>query len=110
MPAAVFRLSIIVLAVATPLITAFLPRRGRDHCGHCGADRFFFAGDGEKLVYTRDPAVSALREAFGKVATVVGAGTPIDLGVVLEDLAERIAETRQIGNVVLLRYLDSRAC
>ncbi|HEX5348937.1 MAG TPA: dihydrofolate reductase family protein [Pseudonocardiaceae bacterium] len=130
--------------------------------------RFFSAGDGEKLVYTRDPAVSALREAFGNVATVVGAGTPIDLGVVLDDLAERkverlmvegggtvhtqfltaglvdeiqlviapffvgdagaprfvhpgqfpqdaahpmtLAETRQIGNVVLLRYLRSHAC
>ncbi len=130
--------------------------------------RFFTAGDGGKLVYTRDPAVAAVREAFGSVATVVGAGTTIDLRVVLDDLAERkverlmvegggtthtqfltaglvdeihlviapffvgdagaprfvnpgrfpqgaahpmtLAETRQIGNVVLLRYLDDRAC
>jgi 5-amino-6-(5-phosphoribosylamino)uracil reductase len=130
--------------------------------------RFFSAGHGEKLVYTRDPAVPALREAVGSVATVVGAGTPIDLRVVLDDLAERkvqrllvegggtihtqfltaglvdeiqlviapffvgdagaprfvhpgrfpqdaahpmtLAEVRQIGNVVLLRYLDPRAC
>ncbi|MGH3782879.1 MAG: RibD family protein [Pseudonocardiaceae bacterium] len=127
------------------------------------AARFFAAGDNEKLVYTRDPAVAALRKAVGDVATVVGAGEPIDLGVVLDDLAERkverlmveggstihtqfltaglvdeihlviapffvgdvsaprfvhpgrfpqdpehpmtLAETRQIGNVVLLRYL-----
>jgi 5-amino-6-(5-phosphoribosylamino)uracil reductase len=130
--------------------------------------RFFSSGDSEKLVYTHDPAVAALREAVGSVATVVGAGTAIDLGVVLDDLAERnverllveggstihtqfltaglvdelhlviapffvgdagaprfvhpgrfphdaahpmtLAGTRQIGNVVLLRYLDSRAC
>ena len=130
--------------------------------------RFFSAGHGEKLVYTRDPAVPILREAVGSVATVVGAGTPIDLRVVLDDLAERkvqrllvegggtihtqfltaglvdeiqlviapffvgdagaprfvhpgrfpqdaahpmtLAEVRQIGNVVLLRYLDPRAC
>jgi 5-amino-6-(5-phosphoribosylamino)uracil reductase len=127
--------------------------------------RFFSAGDSEKLVYTHDPAVAALREAVGSVATVVGAGTPIDLAVVLDDLAERkverlmvegggtvhtqfltaglvdevhlviapffvgdasaprfvypgrfpqdaahpmtLIETRQIGNVVLLRYFDS---
>jgi 5-amino-6-(5-phosphoribosylamino)uracil reductase len=112
--------------------------------------------------------VPALREAVGSVATVVGAGTPIDLRVVLDDLADRkverllvegggtihtqfltaglvdeiqlviapffvgdagaprfvhpgrfpqdaahpmtLAEVRQIGNVVLLRYLGSRAC
>jgi 5-amino-6-(5-phosphoribosylamino)uracil reductase len=129
------------------------------------AARFFSAGDSAKLVYTRDPVVAALREAFGSVATVVGAGTPIDLGVVLNDLGERkvkrlmveggatihtqfltaglvdeihlviapffvgdaaaprfvhpgqlrqnrghpmtLAETRQIGNVVLLRYLNA---
>jgi 5-amino-6-(5-phosphoribosylamino)uracil reductase len=130
--------------------------------------RFFCVGDSEKLVYTRDPAVAALREALGSVATVVDAGTPIDLSAVLDDLAERkverllveggstihtqfltaglvdeihlviapffvgdagasrfvypgrfpqdaahpmtLAETRQIGNIVLLRYLDFRAC
>jgi len=131
------------------------------------AARFFTAGDGDKLVYTRDPAVAALHETFGGVATVVGAGEPIDLDAVLDDLAERkverlmvegggtvhaqflsaglvdeihvviapffvgdvsaprfvhpgrypqdcghpmsLAETRQIGNVVLLRYVTSAA-
>jgi 5-amino-6-(5-phosphoribosylamino)uracil reductase len=129
------------------------------------AARFFSAGDSAKLVYTCDPAVAVLREAFGSVATVVGAGTPIDLRVVLNDLGERkverlmveggatihtqfltaglvdeihlviapffvgdaaaprfvhpgqfrqnrehpmtLAATRQIGNVVLLRYLNA---
>lgn len=129
------------------------------------AARFFSAGDSERLVYTRDPVVAELGEALGDAATVVGAGDPIDLGAVLDDLAERkverlmvegggtihtqflqaglvdeihlviapflvgdagaprfvhpgrfpqdpahpmtLAETRQIGNVVLLRYLTS---
>jgi 5-amino-6-(5-phosphoribosylamino)uracil reductase len=129
--------------------------------------RFFSVGDSEKLVYTRDPAVPAVRETLADVATVVAAGEPIDLSVVLDDLGARkvdrlmveggttthtqflsaglvdeihlviapffvgdcaasrfvhpgrfpqtlehpmtLAETRQIGNVVLLRYLASRA-
>jgi 5-amino-6-(5-phosphoribosylamino)uracil reductase len=129
--------------------------------------RFFSAGDSEKLIYTRDPAVPAVRETLADVATVVAAGEPIDLSVVLDDLGARkvdrlmveggttthtqflstglvdeihlviapffvgdcaasrfvhpgrfpqnpehpmtLAETRQIGNVVLLRYLAFRA-
>ena len=129
--------------------------------------RFFSVGDSEKLIYTRDPAVPAVRETLADVATVVAAGEPIDLSVVLDDLGARkvdrlmveggttthtqflsaglvdeihlviapffvgdcaasrfvhpgrfpqtlehpmtLAETRQIGNVVLLRYLASRA-
>jgi 5-amino-6-(5-phosphoribosylamino)uracil reductase len=125
--------------------------------------QFFTAGDSQKLVYTRDPVVPALREALDNAGTVVGAGDPIDLAVVLDDLADRkvvrlmvegggtvhtqlllaglvdeihlviapffvgdagaprfvhpgrfpqnperpmtLAETRQIGNLVLLRYL-----
>ncbi|HEX4101009.1 MAG: dihydrofolate reductase family protein [Pseudonocardiaceae bacterium] len=51
--------------------------------------RFFSSGDVEKIVYAPDPGVPALREALGGVATVVAAGQPIDLGVVLDDLAER---------------------
>jgi 5-amino-6-(5-phosphoribosylamino)uracil reductase len=124
------------------------------------------SGDIEKIVYARDPAVPALREALGNVATVVAAGEPIDLGTVLDDLGERkvhrlmvegggtihtqfltaglvdeihlvlapffvgdrdaprfvhpgqfpqnpehpmvLAETRQIGDVVLLRYIVLR--
>jgi 5-amino-6-(5-phosphoribosylamino)uracil reductase len=138
--------------------------------GHGDLDataRFFSCGEGEKLVYTRDPVAAALRERFRGVATVVAAGEPIDLDVVLDDLGERkverlmiegggtihtqflsagfvdeihlviapffvgdagaprfvhpgrfpqnpehpmtLAETRQMGDVVLLRYLVSRA-
>lgn len=131
------------------------------------AARFFSTGDNEKLVYTRDSVVTALGMGLGDAGTVVGAGDPIDLGAVLDDLAERkverlivegggtihtqflnaglvdeihlviapffvgdagaprfvlpgrfpqspehpmtLAEARQIGTVVLLRYLTSRA-
>jgi 5-amino-6-(5-phosphoribosylamino)uracil reductase len=51
--------------------------------------RFFSTGDIEKIVYTPDPEVTALREVLGDVATVVGAGPSIDLGVVLDDLGAR---------------------
>jgi 5-amino-6-(5-phosphoribosylamino)uracil reductase len=48
--------------------------------------RFFTLGTAEKLVYTADAAkVAALRE----VATVVGAGAPVDLQWLLDDLFER---------------------
>ncbi len=130
--------------------------------------RFFTCGDSEKLVYTPEPAVSRLRAVLADVATVVAAGDPVDLGVVLDDLGERkverlmveggcavhtqfltaglvdeihlviapffvgdrdaprfvhpgrfpqnpqhpmtLVETRQIGNVVLLRYLTAQDC
>ncbi|MGH3889752.1 MAG: RibD family protein, partial [Pseudonocardiaceae bacterium] len=51
--------------------------------------RFFSSGDIEKIVYTRDLAVPALREALGDAATVVAAGEPVDAGAVLDDLGER---------------------
>ncbi|MGH8965552.1 MAG: RibD family protein [Actinomycetes bacterium] len=54
--------------------------------------RFFSCGDSDKLVYTCDPVVQALREALGDVATVVAAGESIDLGVVLDDLGNRKVE------------------
>ena len=129
--------------------------------------QFFSAGDNQKIVYTRNSAAPALREALGTLATVVSAGEPIDLGIVLDDLSKRkvnrlmvegggtththflsaglvdeihlviapffigdrdapsfvhpgrfpqnpqhpmtLAEARQIGNVVLLRYLTVAA-
>jgi 5-amino-6-(5-phosphoribosylamino)uracil reductase len=60
----------------------------------CGGDvdataRFFSTGDIEKIIYTPDSEVTARREVLGDVATVVGAGPSIDLGVVLDDLGER---------------------
>ncbi len=54
--------------------------------------KFFSCGDSDKLVYTRDSVVPALREVLGDVATVVAAGEPVDLGFVLDDLGERKVE------------------
>ena len=129
--------------------------------------RFFSTGDSKKLIYTRDPVAPAVREAFTDAATVVAAGEPLELGVVLDDLGARkvrrlmvegggatltqflsaglvdeihlviapffvgdcaaprfvhpgrfpqnperpmtLAETRRIGNAVLIRYLAARA-
>lgn len=71
--------------------------------------RFFSCGDIEKIVYTRDPAVPALREALGDVATVVAAGEPIDLGVVLDDLGERKVERLMVegGGTIHTQFLSA---
>ena len=51
--------------------------------------RFFTVGDTERVVYTPDGAAARLRDRLGSVATVVGAGDPLDLDAVLSDLHER---------------------
>jgi riboflavin-specific deaminase-like protein len=51
--------------------------------------RFFTAGDAERVVYTPDGAAGRLRDRLGSVATVVGAGDPLDLDAVLADLHAR---------------------
>jgi len=51
--------------------------------------RFFTLGDTERVVYAPDGAAARLRDRLGAVATVVGAGEPLDLGSVLADLHGR---------------------
>lgn len=51
--------------------------------------RFFTVGDTGRVVYTPDGAAARLRDRLGSVATVVGAGDPLDLGAILADLQER---------------------
>ncbi|ANY07967.1 RibD family protein [Pseudonocardia sp. HH130630-07] len=53
------------------------------------ASRFFTTGDVEKIVYTTGSAAGRVRDSLGTVATVVGAGDPVDLHGVLADLAAR---------------------
>jgi 5-amino-6-(5-phosphoribosylamino)uracil reductase len=71
--------------------------------------RFFSAGDNEKLVYTRDRLVASVREVVGEAGTVVGAGDPIDLGAVLDDLGERKVERLMVegGGTVHTQFLAS---
>ncbi len=53
------------------------------------AARFFTTGENEKLVYTTDGAVAEVGARLAAVATVVGAGDPLDVRVLLADLADR---------------------
>lgn len=71
--------------------------------------RFFSAGDSEKLVYSRDTAVVALRNALGDAGTVVGAGDPINLDVVLDDLSERKVERLMVegGGTIHTQFLSA---
>jgi 5-amino-6-(5-phosphoribosylamino)uracil reductase len=67
------------------------------------------SGDIEKIVYARDPAVPALREALGNVATVVAAGEPIDLGTVLDDLGDRKVHRLMVegGSTIHTQFLTA---
>jgi 5-amino-6-(5-phosphoribosylamino)uracil reductase len=71
--------------------------------------QFFSAGDSQKIVYTTDHAAPALREALGALATVVTAGEPIDLNVVLDDLGERKVERLMVegGGAVHTQFLSA---
>jgi riboflavin-specific deaminase-like protein len=73
------------------------------------AARFFSAGDVEKIVYTRDLGVPALCEALGDIATVVGAGEPIDIRFVLDDLGKRKVERLMVegGGMVHTQFLTA---
>lgn len=53
------------------------------------AAAFFTAGEAVRLVYVPDSAVAAATGRVGAVATVVGAGDPLDLTTLLADLAAR---------------------
>ncbi|WP_020579134.1 dihydrofolate reductase family protein [Actinopolymorpha alba] len=58
--------------------------------GDLDPDRAFFtAGDAPKLVYAASGAVAGLRERLGEAATVIDAGSVVDLPTVLADLAAR---------------------
>ncbi|MGH3428925.1 MAG: RibD family protein [Mycobacteriales bacterium] len=71
--------------------------------------RFFSVGDSEKLVYASDRVAPAVRETLADVATVVAAGEPIDLGVVLDDLGARKVELLMVegGCAIHTRFLSA---
>ncbi len=49
----------------------------------------FFNTGGEKLVYCPDAVADKLRDSLGSHATVIGMGSPIDFGMMLDDLGRR---------------------
>ncbi len=51
--------------------------------------RFFALGDCDKVVYCDSAAAACATDRLGAVATVVDAGSPVDLRLVLEDLSRR---------------------
>ncbi|MFC0505612.1 RibD family protein [Micromonospora costi] len=53
------------------------------------AARFFTTGEADRLVYCASGALEKTRERVGRLATVVDAGEPVDLGAVLADLDGR---------------------
>jgi 5-amino-6-(5-phosphoribosylamino)uracil reductase len=50
---------------------------------------FFTTGDSEKLVYCASPRIPDARSRFGRVATIVDGGQPVEMRRVSEDLASR---------------------
>jgi 5-amino-6-(5-phosphoribosylamino)uracil reductase len=54
--------------------------------------RIFTSGDAARIVYAASPAVAGLAERLTARADVVDAGEPLDLAVVLTDLASRGVE------------------
>jgi 5-amino-6-(5-phosphoribosylamino)uracil reductase len=85
---------------------------------------FFTTGEAEKLVYTPSPRVADARERLGRAATIVDGGRRVRMRWLTEDVGDSsaprfvsdgrfpwnverratLAEVRQIGDVVLLRY------
>ena len=78
--------------------------------GELAGDRAFFAvGEAPKLVYAETDTVHALERRLGSVATVVDAGSPVDLGRLVSDLHTRGVRTLLVeGGARLLTQLLAR--
>ncbi len=68
----------------TPLKVTVTARGDLDPAAH-----FFAAGEVDKLVYCASSALDKARDRLERVATVVDGGEPVDLRLVLADLAAR---------------------
>ncbi|MGW1345285.1 RibD family protein [Kribbella sp. NPDC002412] len=53
------------------------------------SSKFFSTGEVDKIVYVPTSAVAKTTQSVGQVSTVVDAGATVDLGFILEDLANR---------------------
>ncbi|MBI1757776.1 MAG: dihydrofolate reductase family protein [Actinobacteria bacterium] len=89
---------------ATPAKVTVTASGNLDHTA-----QFFATGDTEKIVYTATPALDKTRERLGPVATVVGVGDPVDLGLALADLAARGIGKLMVegGSAMLTQFLTA---
>ncbi len=71
--------------------------------------RFFTAGDTEKLIYAPSSVTPALSRHLGAAATVIDAGQPLDLCILLADLADRKIERLMVegGGTVHTQFLTA---
>lgn len=71
--------------------------------------KFFTTGENEKIVYTTSGADQSLAVKLDATATVVDAGSPLDLSVVLADLADRKVERLMVegGGAVHTMFLSA---
>ncbi|WP_431948684.1 RibD family protein [Actinacidiphila sp. bgisy167] len=71
--------------------------------------RFFTTGECEKVVYTTSGARDRVSGRLGRVCTVVGAGEPLDVRILLADLARRGVERLMVegGGVVHTMFLSA---
>ncbi|MDM7856269.1 RibD family protein [Cellulomonas alba] len=77
-------------------------------CGDLDPEaRFFATGDCDKLVYCASAAFVATRRRLGSAATVVDAGTEVDMGRVGQDLDDRGVARLLVegGGTVLTQFL-----
>ncbi|MEV8635527.1 RibD family protein [Streptosporangium sp. NPDC051023] len=71
--------------------------------------QFFTAGDTQKIVYCATPALDKSRDRLADAATVVDAGEPLDLRLVLTDLARRGVERLMVegGGTIHTQFLTA---
>ncbi|MFF2807040.1 RibD family protein [Streptomyces sp. NPDC058000] len=67
----------------------------------------FFTTAGDKIVYCPQPALPTLEKELADVADVTAAGDPLDLALILDDLADRGIRTLMVegGGTILTQFL-----
>jgi 5-amino-6-(5-phosphoribosylamino)uracil reductase len=80
-----------------------------DHADLDACSNFFATGDGEKLVYCGTPAVGRARHRLGHVATIVDAGSRVDVRRMSEDLHTRGVDRLMVegGGTVHTQFLSA---
>ncbi len=73
------------------------------------SSKFFSTGDVDKIVYVPTSAVAMTTESVGEVSTVVGAGSTVDLDLLLDDLAKRGVKRLMVegGGTIHTQFLSA---